>query len=1221
MNGNTNTIFTVEPETLQSLRSREAVHVMRSLLWAEAYRFGVASDHVTISLDVDVNAGGIDAAITAPAPESSLISCVTRFQIKSGASFKPWDYSAIKSELFGRKSISIDTLKPAIRRSIEAHSRYVVVTFWHDLQDEQRTSAQSHLAGLFEECGLSGVSVDIWGTGQLLGFLSFYPSICLGLNGRSGLHFQTLRSWRENLDMSTPYSPGSAQTACQHDIRSQLASGVPHVRISGEPGLGKTRLALESLDTDELSSLVLYVEHAERFRNSELLSSVLRVDNCYRAILVIDDCSDRDLQIIWNLLARRSGRIKLVSVMHDPARRDTGEVCAITMPPLPEEQIKQILQEHGVSGFEVDRWSRLCEGSPRVAHAIGENLSMGLGENPLPPTRDALWSRFIQGAGDGRSEADRRRWLVLRYLALFHKFGYESPVDDEGTAILSLIQEAEPTITNACFSEIVAEFRLRRILQGASTLRIVPKALHVWLWLQWWDNYGNSFQLDLFLSLPGQLPEWIGKMFEYGASAPRAQSRVRELFESDQFTDDTISEETSARFVEALSLAHPEAGIDFYERTLGRWTDDRVLSFVSGRRPALRALERIVVWEALFVRGARLMSRLAECENESYSNNSSGLFRTLFQPEHGPTEAPPNVRMGVLRSGLVSDLPARRQLVIEACESALTRESGIRAIGAEHQGLRTAVFWRGRTWGDVFEAYRDLWRLLAAAWERFEGEEQSRAANALISSAVRHLHSESFLYQEVTTTLKRLAVRDAPWRRELIAKLQRVSTEERGRLHDKSAREFAAELRDEVVGTSLEDRMHRHVGMNLQEDRPLATRYEEAEQEIQRTMQALALECVEDRDTLNRLLPWLLTKSAERAMMFSMELAPKLPTEHSVLNHAQRLQAEAWPDPEQSLLFISGFLRVMRETDAEAWELVLDDFAEHPIRRQWFVELTWRSGALTDRAVQRLIGSIQRGALGVVCLGYWRWGREVEAISVQSFHSWIQLLLDSTDEQAHRTAITLFSSYYCRIDDAPGIPVSLTLRLLLATVSTRRGGSDATAYNWELIVKRYVTEESVDVPSFVRECIVGAFQGGSVYRSLSGQIAAALRGLFKASPGLCWLAMHGELADPEFACFVLSWLRADSDRLFASNEHDGCSIVPQQVLLNWIDEDVESRARLVARYGPQTLSGEAGELTREILRRYGQIARIYHQIERSKTAQMSSALGTQGVQDVQSADN
>ena len=92
--------------------------------------------------------------------------------------------------------------------------------------------------------------------------------------------------------MAPPLHVAAAQSEAIATIRKALqGQAYQHIRVIGEPGIGKTRLVLEALSTEDLAPMVIYSPHAEDFQHSRLLNELLRGDLHYHAIVVIDECS------------------------------------------------------------------------------------------------------------------------------------------------------------------------------------------------------------------------------------------------------------------------------------------------------------------------------------------------------------------------------------------------------------------------------------------------------------------------------------------------------------------------------------------------------------------------------------------------------------------------------------------------------------------------------------------------------------------------------------------------------------------------------------------------------------------------------------------------------------------------------------------------------------------------------------------------------------------
>ena len=452
------------------------------------------------------------------------------YQIKSGKTFKPWQESVIKEELFGTKTPERQHLGESIRACLDADGTYVLVCTGIDLVDSEQSTARNHIKKYLESCGYPNPKVDVWSQNKLVGFLKLFPSLALWVNGNDGGIFQTHNSWSQDANMRFPFVSGQVQNDSIAIIQNGLRQNddTVHVRVWGEPGIGKTRLVLESTKTDDLSPLVIYCL-ASQFRDSVLMNQLIRDDNQFSVVLVIDECDTDSRSYIWDKLRYRGSRIKLITIYND-YEEQAESITYHVIEPLAHEQIRNIIvEEYGIPEAQADGWAELCDGSPRVAHVIGWNLVNHPEDVLKPPGTVDIWERYI-AAGDADREKTEERRSVLQYLALFKRFIYEQSAEEEVEAIAQKIEAANPQITRDKFQTIIDQLRERRILQGESTLYITPKALHIKLWSQWWASRIPLFNLERFTQgLTPRLVEWFYEMFQYAAESDAASEIVKEL--------------------------------------------------------------------------------------------------------------------------------------------------------------------------------------------------------------------------------------------------------------------------------------------------------------------------------------------------------------------------------------------------------------------------------------------------------------------------------------------------------------------------------------------------------------------------------------------------------------------------------------------------------------------------------------------------------------------
>lgn len=539
------TIFTVKNEHLARLNPQEAVEFFRDLLWAEAKRTGIPISKINVSNWINVPDGGIDALVEEHSASSKggfIKAGRSSYQIKAGASFEPWKNSEIRNELFGRKKppnkVNLGT---SIRDCLDKDGTYVLVCFKQDLTDEPHRQTVEALDHYFRDCGYKDPKVEVWSQNRLIGFLEIFPSLALKVNERGALRFQTHQSWSQEAEMRREFRPGQAQKDFMESMRDTLRKNGQeiHIRVWGEPGIGKTRLVLEATRTEDLQPLVIYCDAAGRFRDSDLMNEILKDDNQFTAILVLDECDPDSRSYIWNKLQYCSPRIKLVTIYND-YDETSGNINYLNAPPLSEDRIRDVIQGYGNPKDQAARWSEFCGGSPRVAHVLGQNLKNNPEDLLKSPDTVNIWDRFIVGGDDPNGQQVRQRRLLLQHIALFKRLGYGGPVVGEAQAVAKMVAKVDTNLTWPRFQEIIQDLRARRILQGETTLYITPKAFHIRLWVDWWNSYGETFSFEEFVQdLPEPLYEWFCDMFRY-AEGSKAARRVAEellgpngLFEDD----------------------------------------------------------------------------------------------------------------------------------------------------------------------------------------------------------------------------------------------------------------------------------------------------------------------------------------------------------------------------------------------------------------------------------------------------------------------------------------------------------------------------------------------------------------------------------------------------------------------------------------------------------------------------------------------------------------
>ena len=1187
-------IFGITGETLKKLGPKEAVEVFRDILWCQARRKRVPISKIKISSNISVADGGIDAFIDRDAFKGSddvLVCGGSYYQIKTGTNTKPWQQSWVKEELFDDREVNKSNLGSTVKHCLETNGRYVLVCFGTSLNPQQVIESRKIFVKFFQQCGFDNPILDVWGQDQIVGFISEYPSLCLKILGRSALKFQNYESWKESSDMAVSIHLGDAQKELINEVRSYIRQNeISHIRFIGEPGLGKTRLVLESLAPADISPLVMYVPHAEDFQRSQLYNELLRPDNTYYGILVIDECPSKERASIWNVLKTRSDRFKLVTIDHGPEDISDDATIVMDCPRLPVEQIALIIQDYIQSKSDSQRWASICDGSPRVAHALGQNLKLNPEDILKSPATVDIWGRFIAGYDNINSVDVQQRTVVLRHLALFVKFGFKQPVENEAQFIAGLAEKVNPNITWPKFSSIVYELRKRRILQGKTTLFIVPKALHIYLWLEFWNHYGGSFSLSNILTeLPVTLRGWFISMFLYGHKSETAEEQIEEVLSlSGPFSDRSfVGSEIGCKFLNVLAEACPELTLSCIKRTIGTWSYEELLSFTSGRQYIVWALEKMAIWPELFSGAAEVLLKLGEAENSSNANNASGVFSGLFSLGYGPmatTEASPEKRMPVLRAALESDTLKKRQLALKACEMALSTYNRAKMVGPEYQGLRpTAKLWTPKIWGELYEAYKAVWELLVETRGKWKGEERTHASNVLISAASGLIRNK-YLSEMVFNTLNELVDDETT---NLSSMLGFVTGQFRYQQEnlDESIIENLKQLNYKITGSTFKTKLKRYVLLGNWDD--FLDKEGELSKDFEQNINNLVADSLTEPQQIFDELPSLIEGDGIALGRFGYELGKK---DKDRAFKEKVVKAQISRAGSATTLFLGGYLRAIFEEEIEEWETTVISLLSESVLKNSIVELIWRSG-LSNNVFEKLIEASDKDLVDLNQFRMLSHSRELHKIDEKHISLLIERLTRKNESTSICSALEITYSYYIQGDFKYKLPKDVVFDLLVKGASIDEFIDSMDDYYWSSIAEKYIEKYDEKAYELFEELLKNYNKCWRMFSYRSDKAKDLITKIVNSNPSKCWSILTSLLDNLEDDKAHSIHFFLESEVSFEDEAVCGpISLFPIGDVLDWIEEKSESRAHYIARVVPKTLDrSEGGTLTRELLVRHGDI--------------------------------
>ena len=1178
--------FIVEPKAFLQLSPERAVTLFRQLLWAESDRVGVGRHLINVPNCINVGDGGVDAYINDvhPSHDEVIPEGSSVYQIKS-TDIGP---TACKRELHTARDLS-KSLKDELDVRLRSGAAYVLVLF-ADITDAKIRQRRKAIEKELAKFGYANTEVRVFTANHLAGFTNRHPSLVSSLRPELSI-CSPYDIWGSSYDIRRPAA--FVMDSARREMVKQITETVRTrttclvIRVTGLPGVGKTRSVYEALRHYDLRNQVLYVQRAADLVGSSLLQTLAN-DPGTSAILVVDECNIDNHRLLTNSLAGWGPRLALITMSYEVGRVPMPTVHLNTEP-LQQETVESILQQEypGMPNLAVRRLAEFADGYPRIADLLaGQAIGDPNAAEYITVSDDQLMNRLIGGSASADSHQFMTTKAVLMGISLFQRIGVSGLGEAEGRWIAGQVG-----VSWREFQRIVAREKERGTVQGEYYVFVTPFMLRIHLQEEWWKAHGFSDEhgFDRFVNgMPkSERPDLLRRFlehFRYIAADPRGAKFVRMMLAESGIASnyELLDSELGGRLFLALAEADPETALQTAQRMIGSKTPDELLEFREGRRAMVDALAYIAVWKELFQPAARLLLALAEAENESWANNASGMFADLFSLGYGEaasTEAPPADRFLILREALSSDSRERRKLALQACKTALSTGPFRKVGGVEYRGVRRDPdLWDPKTYGVLFDAFRTVWKLTRESVRYLTDQDKALAVHVLMSSA-RGLTRLGPLVDMIVETIRDLASEPNIDRREIVSNVVQILHYDGSRMDAEIRSKWQRLLRD-LSGTDFGSRIERYVAFALPEDQfdEKAMHSEKAKPHFEE----LASQSAKAPELLLEEMHWLVTKHARSGGQFGLELG-KRDTEMKFLPHILKSQANAGDDVDLS--FLGCYLGALFDRNSNEWEELLDGFARDPVQMAWVVGLTWRSGTVTGRASRRIIDLMRAGESGPEELSIFRYSAAIKSLKRKDFSKWVDLLLDIDDYEAVTTALDLLVMYggYNKFKEP-------ALRIVCHPIWFRRSEErHFMSYWWADVAKVLCTHHKEVVLEIAELMLNHAGESGTIVALLDQEPAGVLDVALRQNPWEIWKMATSLLGPPiDGRAFVIGhWLRGSE--MFDKGGSHILEEVPPHLIWEWAEECPKFRPIILAEFVPRVFRGDKDGscLARELLLQYG----------------------------------
>lgn len=718
--------FSVDPAQVVGLGGALFQNLVNRLLAAEVASAGMAGSDLHTSYQENVGDRGVDAGLYTATPTTWLPAGDSAWQFKAG-DLGPEGCAA---ELEGATRA---------RAVIQAGGKYRIV-LGKGLEDYLIADREAKLREKAAELGYdnSGDNFKVIDGNQLARWVEQYPQLAVSTLLRGvGNVAVAFDKWQQSGMHQSTWVPSPARDELKTTVREFLANPAKlELRVEGVSGLGKTRGVLESLRGTPFEPLVLYVGDADDL-NYPLIDHLTGQQRS--AVLVIDECTRKRHNVFAQQL-QAGARVKLISIGEREPR--VPQSLPIEISPLPDDVMEKVLKENWPSLWPEARRVVVanCAGNVRwalfVAEAVLNDPTINVGSLIDENTLQLLVGDLLSGDED---------FLALSALALFSRYG----VDREVRIELDQIANGLGIPVHELIAANKKLERLGLVTKLGRYRSVTPQPLAVFLATRGWEQLGDVIITNLLPTLNEELVEQLFlRAADLGSTGPASVALNRILGDEGPFRSlESIADGRASRLLVQLAIISPGDVAKHLSGLINAASDDQLRNLKSIRRDLVWTLEKLVWHSATFELAADLLLRLAVAENETWSNNSSGIWLSLFGPMLPATAAKPETRMSYLERVAADPHPAVRKLAAQAAAAAIDVRGGIVIVSGELQG-GVIVERRGTP-----QTYEDLWDYLRS------GIGMLRAMVGDPDSSVREV-AEKALVDAMHPMLENQAVRD-----------------------------------------------------------------------------------------------------------------------------------------------------------------------------------------------------------------------------------------------------------------------------------------------------------------------------------------------------------------------------------------------------------------------------------------------------------------------------
>lgn len=1072
--------FEVTGKHIESLGKEHLVYLVRRLLAAEAFSNSISSDGIHVAEIITAPDGGEDARICWKdgAERTRYLKCrLNQFQIKSGA----METAKAGNEVLDKRKQSI---KPMILSALEEGGTYTLLCA-HSYVQKEIKKKEDVIRKTLRGVGLNikDHQVAFFDSGMIAEWVNTHPSVVMWVLEETKSAIGNFRSWSY-----WQSSPEHKRIELVDDprvvkIREKL---FPHIfspdpskiitpissihgvrRIVGSSWIGKSRLVLEALNIKEnqydkaasITDLVLYFDNKGDDSNSVRLAVQNLAESSTRAIIVVDQCSFQMHEQLVNLVRRPESKLSLITIDDDLTKEDAE---TIVLPVAEKAVIEGMLTKliPNLPSEDCRRLVKFSQGFSKIAIILGNAWMKGDG---IVDT----FEKFVEIMLIGQNQVDPN--LILRGAQILSVFGvvYDSELQE--------VSELGLRVSKEDLRLVINELEKRGIVQRRGKAFVVqPRPIALCLaknrWLEWGEEKWDDIIVGNFSDdLKERAIEQLALLNEEEISIKIAKHLLRRRGPLDSV--EKISQSCRAKIFSKLSEIDALEAAIFLERLFKNCSNDDLKKITGDTRHNLvRALDKICFCPNAFERGAEIMLDFAVAENESWANNATGEFKSLFPVRLGSTAADSVTRLAFIKNAIdkavkINDEP-RLLIIIEALNSGAEMNHFSRSVGSEMHGSRPALEpWQPKTWKEWFdyiESFCDHLIDLAKRTDRVGAK-----AKKILGGKFRSLATRGNLLHVVEKAIHEVTVVHGNYWPEAYERLGDVFEFDRDRL-SKEDDEKIQKLITVLQPKTLEDRI-RLLITQMPCDYPCEQKmtFDEKAKQQQKDIEDFAKELIESPNDLKKAIKAASvyeegenSRNRRNTALFAISIANQLKNPIEWLDAIMSGMNKIEPN-KRDLNFLSGFLFGVNNKHPD----VVENFKNEISKNDFAPALITISALIGIKStdISRVIDCAKKGSIKPSDIWQWSGGAILRKSLTPNEISPLFDFLFEHDDESFRVGSDLIGMYtHGQREILSKFMPQIKTMIKRAGTTKRNGSNGMSEYCFQGIMEHFLNKGSND---------------------------------------------------------------------------------------------------------------------------------------------------------------